>query len=128
MNTEETTALLKIRRELTGESLNDGTISAWSEALNGWTLNQCRKAMIAAARDHQRVSVRHLVEQLPPPPVLFVEHLQPLCIRCGIAPAALLRTRCEPCQQIVHEQIRNGTTISPAMTDAVRAAHHRRPT
>lgn len=125
MNTEDTTSLLRIRRDLTGESFNDGTIDVWCEALAGWPLTECRTAIIAAARDHQRVTVRHVVEQLPPPAREWTRREEPICIRCGIAPAALLRTRCEPCQQIVHDQIRDGVTHSPAMTDAIQAARRR---
>lgn len=65
MNTDETSAVLRVRRDLTGESFNDGTIAAWCEALGGWPGTVVRTALIAACRDHQRVAVAHVAALLP---------------------------------------------------------------
>jgi len=65
MNTNETTELLRIRRELTGESFNDRTVQTWNEALKSWTTDQVRLAIVAASLAHQRVTVAHVVELLP---------------------------------------------------------------
>jgi hypothetical protein len=65
MNADETTAVLKIRRDLTGETFNDGTIGAWTLALGSWPLVQVRTALIAAAREANRVNVAHVVDRLP---------------------------------------------------------------
>lgn len=65
MNLDETTAALRIRRDLTGESFNDGTITAWCEALGSWPMTEIRTAVIDAARQHQRVTVAHVHERLP---------------------------------------------------------------
>lgn len=127
MNETDTAKLLQIRRDLTGGTYNDDTIAVWCEALKDWPLTECKTALIDAARGNQRVTVAHLVERLPAPARKRSERaLQPVCIRCNMAPAALLRTRCEPCAQIVHDQIRDGAIHSPAMADAVQAARRRR--
>lgn len=125
MNETDTAKLLQIRRDLTGGTYNDDTITVWCEALKDWPLTECKTALISAARGYQRVTVAHLVERLPAPTPKRTERTEPICIRCNMAPAALLRTRCEPCQQIVHDQIRDGVIHNPAMTDAVNAAHRR---
>jgi hypothetical protein len=65
MNTDEATVMLRLRRDLTGESFNDGTVAAWSEALGAWPTAAVRVAIVDAARGHQRVSVAHVVERLP---------------------------------------------------------------
>jgi hypothetical protein len=65
MNVDETTNALKVRRDLTGESFNDGTITAWCEALGAWPIAKVRTAIVAAAREHQRVTVAHVVDHLP---------------------------------------------------------------
>lgn len=65
MNTAETTALLRVRRDLTGETFNDGTVTAWRDALADWQLPAVRTALVAAAREHQRVTVAHVTERLP---------------------------------------------------------------
>lgn len=65
MTIDEMTAILRIRRDLTGESFNDGTIEAWCEALNSWSPVEARTALIAAAREHTRVGIAHVSERLP---------------------------------------------------------------
>ncbi len=66
MDTADTLVALRIRRDLTGESFNDGTIEAWADALDYWPLTEVRKAITIAARTHNRISVALVVEQLPP--------------------------------------------------------------
>jgi hypothetical protein len=66
MDIETTTALMRLRRELTGESFNDGTIEAWCEALAGQQPDQVRKALVTAARVHKRVTVADIFTHLPP--------------------------------------------------------------
>jgi len=66
MDTADTLIALRIRRDLTGESFNDGTIEAWADALDYWPLTEVRRAITAAARAHNRVSVAQVVEHLPP--------------------------------------------------------------
>lgn len=65
MNTNDTTELLRVRRELTGESFNDRTVQTWNEAFKPWTVDQVRLAIVAASLAHQRVTVAHVVELLP---------------------------------------------------------------
>lgn len=65
MTRNEAVDLLKRRRELTGESFNDGTVDAWADALKPWTLDQCRQALTVVARSNARVVVGALVERLP---------------------------------------------------------------
>lgn len=66
MNTQDTLIALKVRRDLTGESFNDGTIAVWTEALTHWPLPQVRTAIIHAGKDHNRITIAHVHEQLPP--------------------------------------------------------------
>ena len=66
MDTADTLVALRLRRDLTGESFNDGTIEAWADALDHWTLTDVRKAITKAARTHTRITVAGVVEQLPP--------------------------------------------------------------
>jgi hypothetical protein len=68
MNIQQTTALLRMRRDLTGESFNDGTIEAWTEALADTDAHHVHKALIAAARIYQRVTIAHIYSHLPPRP------------------------------------------------------------
>jgi hypothetical protein len=65
MNRAETEALLRLRRDLTGETFNDGTVNAWGQALDGWSYAQTSTAVTVASRLHGRVNVSHVVEQLP---------------------------------------------------------------
>lgn len=65
MTSDETVAVLKVRRDLTGESFNDGTVIAWTEALGAWPMPAVRSAVVAAAREHKRVAVADVVERLP---------------------------------------------------------------
>jgi hypothetical protein len=67
MNTSDITELLRIRRELTGENFNNGTVQAWTEAFKQRTTDQVRLALVAASLTHQRVTVAHIVEHLPTP-------------------------------------------------------------
>jgi hypothetical protein len=65
MNRGQTEQLLRRRRDLTGESLNDGTVDAWREALAETDFAAAMKAIVSAARTHDRVSVGALMEALP---------------------------------------------------------------
>jgi len=65
MNTDETITALRVRRDLTGESFNDGTVGAWTEALRPWPMPTVCSAVVAAARQHKRVAVADVVERLP---------------------------------------------------------------
>ena len=68
MDPADTLIALRVRRDLTGESFNNGTIEAWSDALDYWELADVRKAIIKASRIHPRVTVPHVVEHLPQRP------------------------------------------------------------
>lgn len=65
MNTDDTLIALRLRRELTGESFNDGTIEAWTAALDYWQLADVRTAIVKASRTNPRVTVPHVIEHLP---------------------------------------------------------------
>jgi hypothetical protein len=65
MNREDTRAILVARRELTGETFNDGTLTHWSAALDPWSLTEIHHALIAVSREHPRVNIAGLVDRLP---------------------------------------------------------------
>ena len=66
MTKDETARLLAIRRNLTNQPHNDATVDAWAAALAPWTFDQCRAAIIVAARTHpQQIAVGNLIERLP---------------------------------------------------------------
>jgi hypothetical protein len=65
MTGEEARALLVLRRDLTGESFNDGTIWAWHDALGGDPITIVRPALLRAARKSGRVTIAALVAELP---------------------------------------------------------------
>jgi hypothetical protein len=105
VNIDETSAVLRVRRDLTGESFNDGTIAAWCEALGAWPGSTVRTAVIAACRDHQRVAVAHVAALLPQlahrssgPPIACE-----LCDGCGTVPVPTHRAHnprtCTPTEQ-----------------------------
>jgi hypothetical protein len=66
MNNTETAELLRNRRDLTGAVYNDDTVATWQRALGDWSFEQCRDALTVAARNERRISVSHVVDQLPP--------------------------------------------------------------
>lgn len=68
MNTDDTANILRIRRDLTGEQFNDGTVTGWTLALKEWPKVEVRDAVIAASRAHERVTVAHVVDLLTPMP------------------------------------------------------------
>lgn len=84
VNTQDTLIALKVRRDLTGESFNDGTIAVWTEALAPWPMPTVRKAIINAAKEHNRVTIAHIVGRLPQrtPPTTHLEHCE-LCDGTG---------------------------------------------
>jgi hypothetical protein len=65
MNNTETAELLRMRRNLTGATYNDDTVTDWQLALRPWSYEQCREALATAALAHPRVSIAHLAEYLP---------------------------------------------------------------
>ena len=65
MNNTEAGELLRQRRKLTGGTYNDDTVAAWQQALAPWPYEQCRDALVDAARTEKRVTVAHVVELLP---------------------------------------------------------------
>lgn len=66
MNRADTTNILRLRRELTRESFNDGTVDAWTDALRSWTPTQVRAAINASALEGtQHITVPHVVAHLP---------------------------------------------------------------
>jgi hypothetical protein len=73
MNRDDTLALLRARSALTSQPYGDDAVDTWHEALVEWTGPECRRALIRAARHHEKVTVAHLIEHLPrhdrePPP------------------------------------------------------------
>lgn len=119
MNPEETLALLKARRALTGQIYDDDAVTAWHEALSVWSYDNVRTALIRAARDNTRITVAHIVERLQPP-ITSARSLKYTCIRCRERPAEPLRTRCRACQAFV--DLQGG---GPEMHAAVAAAHRK---
>lgn len=85
MTADDTTAVLRIRRDLTGESFNDGTIAAWTAALGAWPLAAVRGAIVKAAQAHKRVTVADVVEHLdkPGPTTLIPPDTCQLCDGTG---------------------------------------------
>lgn len=65
MNQTETGDLLRLRRELTGTTWNDETIAAWAQALKDQDYDACRTALLTAAQTDRKITVAHVVEQLP---------------------------------------------------------------
>ena len=65
MNVNDTRTILQLRRELTGENFNDGTIAAWSETLDQWPTPRIRQAIIDASKTHTRINIAHIIERLP---------------------------------------------------------------
>ena len=65
MNQHETRALLRTRSALTSQPYSDDVVTAWCQALNEWTLDECRAALTKASREHKTITVAHLVERLP---------------------------------------------------------------
>jgi hypothetical protein len=66
MNRDEWRQLFQLRRELTGETFNDGTIDAFDQAHPTLGYATGRWAMIAAAKEHDRVTLHHFTAELPP--------------------------------------------------------------
>jgi hypothetical protein len=109
MNRRETEQLLRRRRDLTGESLNDGTVDAWTEALADTDFSAAMKAVVAAARTHDRVSVGALIGALARPQRR--SHTDPIgaagCPECdglGLAPiddgdGVIRYRRCRRCRR-----------------------------
>jgi len=121
MNREETTALLRTRRELTGATYNDDTITDWNDVLGDRPYDACRQALILAAADSKKITVAHITERVTARPTTEPRP-EWICIRCGMLPAEQLRTRCAFCQTIVDEEVARGV-MSPAMAAALAAAH-----
>lgn len=65
MTRDETRMLLRHRSALTSQPYGDDAIIAWHDALNEWTLDECRLALTRASREHKTITVAHLVERLP---------------------------------------------------------------
>jgi hypothetical protein len=65
MNQTETAELLRTRRGLTGETYNDDTVAAWRDALDGQDYEACRTAVINSSKTEKRITVAHVVAQLP---------------------------------------------------------------
>lgn len=63
MTRDEVRKLLVMRRDLSGETFNDGTIDAWSTALAGWGYDAARQALVKATSSHDRVTVYAVAEQ-----------------------------------------------------------------
>jgi hypothetical protein len=124
MNRDETTALLRTRRELTGSTYNDDTIADWTDVLEDRTYDECRRALIRAASTEKRITVAHVIERLTPHSDANHRREPPICIRCRLLPAEPLRTRCAFCQTAVDDEVARGV-MSPAMLGAIAAA--RRP-
>jgi len=86
MTRDETRHLLLIRRELTGEPFNDGTIDAWHRALAHDRVVDVRTALDRAAREHHRVTIAHIAERLPsraPNTAPTGPAIDPHCTICG---------------------------------------------
>ncbi len=64
MNRAEATSLLRLRRELTGETFNDGTLDAWLRACASTDPHEAQHAMTEAARAG-RVTLASFTERLP---------------------------------------------------------------
>ncbi len=66
MNLDETRQLLRTRSGYTSQPYSDDVIAAWHDALEHWTYDDCRTALVKASREHQKIAVAHLVDLLPP--------------------------------------------------------------
>lgn len=122
MTITDTAELLRNRRNLTGQTYNEDTITDWCDALEGWTYEQCRNALLAASRDERRITIAHIIERLPRDPEPGRQGSATKCIRCRTLPPVQGRTRCTPCQAIIDDETAHGHH-SPAMLAAKAAAH-----
>lgn len=73
MNEAETTTLLRTRSALTSQPYGPETVLVWQEAFSERPYDECRAALLAAARETKTITVAHIVERLPrrldePPP------------------------------------------------------------
>jgi hypothetical protein len=68
MTHDEWRRLMLLRRELTGETFNDGTLDAWDKAHPTVGYVSARSAMTAAAKGHDRVTLHHFTDALPTSP------------------------------------------------------------
>ena len=65
MDLDDTRRLLVVRRDLTGEQFNDGTIHAWQQVFCERTLLEVSAALVDAAKRHPRIGVAVVVAELP---------------------------------------------------------------
>lgn len=65
MTRDDVERLLRLRREDTHESFNDGTVAAWLLSLGQFTYEDCRTAMAKAVLTHARVGTFELAALLP---------------------------------------------------------------
>lgn len=65
MTPDATRNLLLRRRELTGETFNDQTVSSWHKLLEHIDYPDAVNALTQAATQHERINARHLHEHLP---------------------------------------------------------------
>lgn len=79
MDLDDTRRLLMVRRDLTGEQFNDGTIAAWQQVFTDRPLPEVRTALIEAAKHHQRLGVFAVVAELPER-----EHIDEPRVDCAI--------------------------------------------
>jgi hypothetical protein len=82
MNRDETTAILRLRWQLTGQSLSDQTVDAWSMALANHDYIDARLAMNEAAMKHENVNLFHVFAELPTIAPIADEPLE-ACQLCG---------------------------------------------
>ena len=138
MNNTETELLLRTRRNLTGSTYNDDTIADWRTALEAWTYEQCREALIAASHTGRKVVIADLVEHLPALRTTDDRHSSS-CICAGRGWIEIEQHNDHEtwwawghCPDGPHTEFVEppddappATGPSPAMTAAVHAAHHR---
>lgn len=65
VNRDETTRFLRARSGLTSQPYGADAIEAWQGALEHDSYDHCISALRAAAREHQKITLAHIVERLP---------------------------------------------------------------
>lgn len=65
MNRDDAARLLRTRSALTSQPYGDETIDAWLDVLADRTFDEAKTALLVAARTEKRITIAHVIEQLP---------------------------------------------------------------
>ena len=65
MNRDDAARLLRTRSALTSQPYGDETIDAWLDVLGDRRFDEVRSALLQASRSEKRITIAHVIEQLP---------------------------------------------------------------